>query len=114
MTSDQYTDLTAINEGYCNFVADYAADNQIKGEKIKEDILSILYLREYIYTINAYFAQADADDENFCTATQIQTVLDSANEIMNTIFTIDFTISDYTYTNNYWDDIDIWYFNIGQ
>jgi len=71
--------------------------------------------RIYVKILIEYFKVFHVDDDNFCTEEKIQLVIDRFNQLCNTDYMVDVSITDIVSTGEHiwddtliWDDSDIW------
>jgi hypothetical protein len=74
-----------------------------------------LLKRLYAHMIIDYFNVFSLDDSNFCTEEEIQLIIDRFNQLCNTDYSVDVTITDtddaaeHVWDDSlYWDDTDTW------
>ncbi len=108
MSAEQFRFLNELNNIYTRYIVEHMNKRSISRDNFNYDMLLISYLHMCIIMLNAYLSIKSADDDNFCTELEIQSILDSTNEILGSYLTVDFTITDYTIASNLWDDSLIW------
>ena len=108
MTLEQQTFLSSINSSYSKYIKEHLTKRGVSKENFIFDMYTIIYLRLYIIMLNSYFIVYSLDDLNFITEEEIQFILDRANEILGTSYTVDFEITGISELSLVWDDVLIW------